>query len=106
MFAITPSCNTDQGVLLTCEFLGVETRGRKETERGGNLPARGVRHHRPITIPGKRFEYEHVSSDPKGDELYVSRMKPRETLVEVRSGSNVQIDRQTYAKGRKTNRIT
>jgi hypothetical protein len=93
-------------VLLTCEFLGVKTRKRKETERGGNHFTIGVRHHRPITIPGKRFEYEHVASDPKGDELYVSRMKPRETLVEVRSGSNVQIDRQTYAKGRKTNRIT
>ena len=79
--------------------------GARKLNEVGILP-QGGRHHRPITIFGKRFEYEHVGSDPKGDELYVSRMKPRETLVEVRSGSNVQIDRQTYAKGRKTNRIT
>jgi hypothetical protein len=33
--------------------------------------------------------------DPKDGELYVSRMKPEETLVEVRNGSDVQIDRLT-----------
>ncbi|EKJ68551.1 hypothetical protein FPSE_11271 [Fusarium pseudograminearum CS3096] len=31
-------------------------------------------------------------------------VKPEETLVEARSGSDVQIDRQTWAWGRKTNR--
>jgi len=33
--------------------------------------------------------------DPKDGELCLSRMKPEETLVEVRSDSDVQIDRRT-----------
>jgi len=32
------------------------------------------------------------------------RSKPAETLVEVCSNSDMQIDRQTWAQGRKTNR--
>ena len=32
---------------------------------------------------------------PKDGELYLGKMKPEETLVEVCSGSDVQIDRQT-----------
>lgn len=35
--------------------------------------------------------------DPKDGELCLGRMKPEETLVEVRRGSDVQIDRQTWA---------
>ena len=42
------------------------------------------------------FELERTGQDPKDGELCPSRMKPEETLVEVRSGSNVQIDRQTW----------
>jgi hypothetical protein len=34
--------------------------------------------------------------DPKDGELCLSRTKPEETLVEVRSGSDVQIDRQIW----------
>ena len=45
---------------------------------------------------GERFECEHTCWDPKDGELCLSRMKPGETLVEVRSDSNVQIDRQTW----------
>jgi hypothetical protein len=33
---------------------------------------------------------------PKDGELCLSRIKPEETLVEVHSGSDVQIDRQTW----------
>ena len=33
--------------------------------------------------------------NPKDGELYVSRVKPEETLVEARSDSDVQIDHQT-----------
>ena len=33
--------------------------------------------------------------DPKDGELCLSRMKPGETLVEVRSGTDVQIVRRT-----------
>ena len=39
---------------------------------------------------------ELVCWDPKDGELCLGRMKPGETLVEVRRGSDVQIDRQTW----------
>ena len=38
---------------------------------------------------------ERTRWDPKDGELCQSRAKPEETLVEARSDSNVQIDRQT-----------
>ena len=41
-------------------------------------------------------EHEHARWDPKDGELCLSRTKPEETLVEVRSESDVQIDRQTW----------
>ena len=41
-------------------------------------------------------EVERTRWDPKDGELCLSRTKPEETLVEVRSGSDVQIDRQTW----------
>ena len=44
----------------------------------------------------ERFECEHTCWDPKDGELCLSRTKPGETLVEVRSDSNVQIDRRTW----------
>ncbi len=44
----------------------------------------------------ERFECEHICRDPKDGELCLSRTKPGETLVEVRSDSNVQIDRRTW----------
>ena len=34
--------------------------------------------------------------DPKDGELCLNRVKPEETLVEARSGSDVQIDRQIW----------
>ena len=40
-------------------------------------------------------ESEHVRWDPKDGELSMSRMRPEETLVEVRSGTDVQIVRLT-----------
>jgi len=54
------------------------------------------KHHRPIGIFGNRFECEHIRCDPKDGELCLSRVKSGETLMEARSGSNVQIDRQTW----------
>ncbi len=42
-----------------------------------------------------RFECERICSDPKDGELYLSRVKPGETLVEARSDTDVQIVRQT-----------
>lgn len=41
-------------------------------------------------------EQERARWDPKDGELCLSRMKPEETLVEVRSDSDVQIDRPTW----------
>ena len=43
---------------------------------------------------GERSECEHICWDPKDGELCLGRMKPGETLVEVRRGSDVQIDLQ------------
>jgi hypothetical protein len=40
---------------------------------------------------------EHACWDPKGGELCLGRARPGETLVEARSGSDVQIDRRTWA---------
>ena len=42
----------------------------------------------------QRFELKHTCRDPKDSELCLHRVKPGESLVEARSGSNVQIDRQ------------
>jgi hypothetical protein len=41
-------------------------------------------------------EQERTRWDPKDGELCPSRVKPEETLVEARSDSDVQIDRQTW----------
>ena len=72
---------------------GRQTRARNESERGWEPPSPGA-HHRPILMSSDGFEYERRRSDPKDGELYVDRVKPEETLVEARSGSDVQIDRQ------------
>jgi len=59
---------------------------------GGNREV----HHRPIRMFSEGFEYEHSCWDPKDGELCLNRVKPEETLVEARSGSDVQIDRQIW----------
>jgi hypothetical protein len=65
---------------------------------GGNpLPLAGAGvHHRPILMFSDGFEYERGCWDPKDGELCLDRVKPEETLVEARSGSDVQIDRQIW----------
>ena len=55
----------------------------------GALPARLGR------IVGEA-EQERTRWDPKDGELCLSRTKSEETLMEVRSDSDVQIDRQTW----------
>ena len=57
-----------------------------------------ILHYRPITFArnGSRFEYEHRCWYPKDGELCLNRVKPEETLVEARSDSDVQIDRQIW----------
>ena len=44
----------------------------------------------------ERFEFEHSCWDPKDGELCLNRVKPEETLVEARSGTDVQIVRQIW----------
>jgi len=41
----------------------------------------------------KRFEYKLVQRDPKDGDLFSFRAKPKEILVEDRSRSDVQTDR-------------
>ena len=43
-------------------------------------------------VAGRTIEFEHTCWDPKDGELCLDRMKPEETLVEVRRRSDVQID--------------
>jgi hypothetical protein len=80
----------------------VETRARNESKgqctlsEVGNLCSQRW-HYRPIkNLRGERFEYEHICWYPKDGELCLSRVKPEETLVEARSDSDVQIDRQIW----------
>ena len=54
-----------------------------------------VLHKRPTLIFGERFEYKQCWTDPKDGELCLSRVKSGETLMEARSGTDVQIVRQT-----------
>ena len=58
---------------------------------GDALPARLV-----CFLIVREAEQERTRWDPKDGELCPSRTKPEETLVEVRSDSDVQIDRQTW----------
>ncbi len=59
------------------------------------LPGEGAVPARLVLIVDEA-EQERTRWDPKDGELCLSRMKPEETLVEVRSDSDVQIDRQTW----------
>jgi hypothetical protein len=47
-------------------------------------------------LSGEWSECEHTCWDPKDGELCLNRVKPGETLVEARSDSDVQIDRQIW----------
>ena len=56
---------------------------------------RGAPTTRPIRL-ADWAEFERTRWDPKDGELCPDRTRPEETLVEVRSGSDVQIDRQIW----------
>lgn len=62
---------------------------RSAATPAGALPARLDRNVGEAALERTRW-------DPKDGELCPSRTKPEETLVEVRSDSDVQIDRQTW----------
>ena len=63
----------------------------------GEIPSlgRGASPARLVLIVDEA-EQERARWDPKDGELCLSRLKPEETLVEDRSDSDVQIDRQTW----------
>ena len=63
----------------------------------GGIPGPRTRaHRRPVSVITDEAEQERTCWDPKDGELCLSRSKPEETLVEDRSDSDVQIDRQTW----------
>ena len=79
---------------LTClQVFGWKTRVRNESESWD--PCRGE-HRRPDQTFCDGSAVEHVCWDPKDGELCLNRVKPEETLVEARSDSDVQIDRQIW----------
>ena len=79
---------------LTCtRVFGWKTCARNESKswdlcRGG--------HRRPDQTFCDGSAVERVCWDPKDGELCLNRVKPEETLVEARSDSDVQIDRQIW----------
>ena len=79
---------------LTClRVFGWKTRARNESESWDLC--RGD-HRRPDQTFCDGSAVEHVCWDPKDGELCLNRVKPEETLVEARSDSDVQIDRQIW----------
>ena len=73
------------------QVFGWQTLMRNESEKVGSSV-----HHRPHLVITTWCEHEHICWDPKDGELCLNRVKPEETLVEARSGSDVQIDRQIW----------
>jgi hypothetical protein len=59
-------------------------------------PLLGGEHQCPELTSCDASEVEHTCWDPKDGELCLHRVKPEETLVEARSDSDVQIDRQMW----------
>ena len=71
---------------------GLEAPVRNESDSGWNMIAQSAGHN----PSGEWSECEHTCWDPKDGELCLNRVKPGETLVEARSDSDVQIDRQIW----------
>ena len=66
---------------------------------GGNPRAASPRGAPPAgrtVLRGDRAALEHMCWDPKDGELCLGRTKPDESLVEVRSDTDVQIVRQIW----------
>ena len=77
------------GAMKVKGVLGASEAGPVSHTGGGALPARLDR-----TVG--EAERERTRWDPKDGELCLSRTKSGETLMEVRSDSDVQIDRRTW----------
>lgn len=76
--------------------LGGRDKGRVRAIGESPVFGRGASPTEPCGHAVAGFESERTCCDPKDGELCPRRMKPEETLVEVRSGSDVQIDRRTW----------
>lgn len=69
----------------------------RQTAQVGSVPfRRGRAPPARLARNVEEAEQERTRWDPKDGELCLSRTKPGETPVEVRSDSDVQIDRQTW----------
>lgn len=66
-------------------------------EDGLARPGGGAPHSRGVSFPSRgEAHQERTRWDPKDGELCPARTKSGETLMEVRSDSDVQIDRQSW----------
>ena len=74
------------------------------TREGVRAPAARPSGPGPRALGARAVERQSVY--PRGGDLSKTRMKPRETLVEVRRGIDVQIIPQSFGLGRKTHRTT
>ena len=76
------------------------TKPRGAVKAKSSLSARGMTRKvqsRDFQSTSHCWEYaEHKCWDPKDGELCLARMKSGETLMEVRSDSDVQIDRRSW----------
>jgi len=76
--------------------------GNPGAERKRHVRAGGERERNPACAARARVRLEPSAQpewrwwDPKGGELCLARTKPEETLVEVRSRSDVQIDGRSW----------
>ena len=52
---------------------------------------------------GERYEFDNTYWDPKYGEIFLNTVNPWKTILEARSDYGVQIDRQIWVKGQKTN---
>jgi hypothetical protein len=75
-----------------CEYRGGKPRCAMKVTVVGPFWAQSA----GLNPSGDQSECEHTCWDPKDGELCLNRVKPGETLVEARSDSDVQIDRQIW----------
>ena len=82
-----------------CEFLGGKPMSVMKVNAGGiPRPLQSAEGAPPARLARRagEVEQERTCQDPKDGELCLGRAKPEETLVEVRSGPDVQIGRPTW----------
>ena len=88
----------DSNICASLTVLNRPVRRNESNDYDPGLSDRGPRRNSgPLDVPyDTKAESEHIRWYPKDGELCLGRTKPEETLVEVCSDSDVQIDRQTW----------